>query len=966
MKSYMMSREKEGSPHEEYLRKVLEREERLSREIVEEGVFEADPDGRPKILVTFPYPYMNGSLHLGHAYTSGRLDVYARYKRLKGFNVLYPWAWHWTGEAVYGTVHRLRMGDQSVISRLVDLDGVDPEDLEKLQDPVYFVKYFTEKNRRVVKRYGLSIDWRREFHTTSLHELYNKFVEWQIRQLYNKGYIVQGSHPVVWCPVDQSPTGDHDRLEGEGVRPEEYYLIKFRLGDAYIVAGTLRPETIYGVTNIWVNPEAKYVLADVDGEKWIVSSDAAYKLQNQLKRVEVLEEFLGRDLVGKWAEAPLVGRKVPILPAAFVDPTSITGVVYSVPAHAPYDYAALRDVARGVYGEELAAIARDIKPIQVLVIRGKGFGQFPAVEIVERMGIESQNDPRLEKATKEIYHQEYVNGYMLEDNRFVGGLPTGEAREKTFEILRDMGLADKMYDLPEPVICRCTARCIVKILPDQWFLKYSDPRWKRQAHRAVDDMSCFPEEVRSLLHHYIDWYEDWPCTRRSGLGTPFPFDREWIVETLTDSTIYPAFYTVAKFYNQGLLKADRVGDEFFNYVFLGMGNVDHVSESSGVDREVLERIREEFLYWYPVDLRGSGKDLISNHLTFYVFHHVAIFPRDKWPRGITANGFTRLNGRPMSKSSGNYISMEKAIETVSADALRLSILMTVDGLEDPDWRGSSGYAALQKMQRIERLVERVVGLEEGGGDEFFDTWLRSKFSKIVNEVEEALEKMEVARAARAIFNELLNSIEKYMAIATHPNKGLIRSVVTDFVKLISMYTPFLAQYLWRDVLGMDGYVYFSEYPRGWEIDEKSLLIDGYLEEVVRDIKELVRVLGGAREIHVVVAGEELWSVFSEAADQELDGARRIIRSRLGDGKVLGSVMKFVSREWYGRRVKYLGLLKSLSAEEEYNVLRSLLPRYLKAHGLDVTVKVYREGEELAVDVKSRKMAFPLYPAIYVA
>jgi len=271
---------------------------------------------------------MNGSLHLGHAYTSGRLDVYARFKRLKGFNVLYPWAWHWTGEAVYGTVHRLRMGDQSVISRLIDLDGVDPEVLNDLQDPVYFVRYFTEKNRRVVKRYGLSIDWRREFHTTSLHKLYNKFVEWQIRQLY-------------------SPTGDHDRLEGEGVRPEEYYLIKFRMDDKYVVAGTLRPETIYGVTNIWVNPEAKYVLADVDGERWIISSEAAYKLQNQLKRVEVLEEFEGRELIGKWVEAPLVGRRIPILPAAFVDPTSITGVVYSVPAHAPYDYAALKDVARG-------------------------------------------------------------------------------------------------------------------------------------------------------------------------------------------------------------------------------------------------------------------------------------------------------------------------------------------------------------------------------------------------------------------------------------------------------------------------------------------------------------------------------------------------------------------------------------------------------------------------------------------
>jgi len=204
-----------------------------------------------------------------------------------------------------------------------------------------------------------------------------------------------------------------------------------------------------------------------------------------------------------------------------------------------------------------------------------------------------------------------------------------------------------------------------------------------------------------------------------------------------------------------------------------------------------------------------------------------------------------------------------------------------------------------------------------------------------------------------------------MAIVDKPNKVLMMGIAREFVKLISMYTPFLAQYLWREVLGLDGYVYFSEYPQGWEIDRKSLLIDEYLEEVVSDIKELVRVLGGAREIHIVVAEDRIWSVFREAADQELENARKIIRSKLGDGRVIGSVMKFVSREWYGRRVKYIDLLKSLSAEEEYEILSRLLPRYLKAHGLNMDVKVYRSGDELAIDVRNMKMAFPLYPAIYV-
>ena len=61
--------------------------------------FESNPDAkREKMFVTFPYPYMNGPLHIGHAFTSTRVDVYARFKRMQGFNVLFPWAWHWTGQ----------------------------------------------------------------------------------------------------------------------------------------------------------------------------------------------------------------------------------------------------------------------------------------------------------------------------------------------------------------------------------------------------------------------------------------------------------------------------------------------------------------------------------------------------------------------------------------------------------------------------------------------------------------------------------------------------------------------------------------------------------------------------------------------------------------------------------------------------------------------------------------------------
>src|SRR5207245_9123892 len=153
--------------------------------------------------------------------------------------------------------------------------------------------------------------------------------------------------PVVGSCREQSPTGDHDRLEGEGVSPEEFNLLKFKLGDFALVAGTLRPETIFGATNLWVDPDAEYSEARVDEELWIVSSSALRRLAEQKHEVTPTRSFSGADLVGRYATAPLTGASLPILPSKFVDAALATAVVYSVPSHAPYDSMGSRDLQSG-------------------------------------------------------------------------------------------------------------------------------------------------------------------------------------------------------------------------------------------------------------------------------------------------------------------------------------------------------------------------------------------------------------------------------------------------------------------------------------------------------------------------------------------------------------------------------------------------------------------------------------------
>ncbi|HTX43703.1 MAG TPA: leucine--tRNA ligase, partial [Methanocella sp.] len=521
-------------------------EEKWQRRYEEAKAFEPSVEpGRPKYFITYPYPYMNGYFHVGRAFSGLRAEVFARYKLMQGYNVLFPFAFHCTGTPIVAAAERIAEGERKQMDILMKA-GIPDEEIPKFADPVYWTQYFSNATRADLKKAGAAIDWSRSFITTSLNPHYDRFIQWQFRRLKEGGYVVMGEHPVVWCPHCKSPVGDHGRLEGEGVTPEEIYLIKFKLGEAILPCGTYRPETSYGVTNLWLNPEVTYVRAKVNDEEWLVSRETIEKLANQKFIVAPIEEIRGADLIGKKVLNQVTGLEVPILPALFVDPAMGTGVVMSVPAHAPYDYAALRDIENspGEFGLTPEVIG-GIKLIPLITI--EGFGKYPAKEIIEQMNIKDQNDPKLEDATKEIYKKEFHTGVLNENCGKYAGRKVMEAK---LELVSDFVHGNKaaiFYELPQPVICRDLTKCVVKIVSDQWFLNYSNPIWKAQAHKALDAMTLYPEKVRKQFDYVLDWLKDWACTREFGLGTELPWDKRWMIESLSDSTIYMAYYTISKY-----------------------------------------------------------------------------------------------------------------------------------------------------------------------------------------------------------------------------------------------------------------------------------------------------------------------------------------------------------------------------------------------------------------------------------
>jgi leucyl-tRNA synthetase len=355
----------------------------------ESQTFESTRDSkREKRFFTVPYPYMSGPLHIGHGRTYTVADIYARYLRMKGFNILWPMAWHITGTPVLGVSSRIKEKDPVTMDLYRYYIGLYEKDSKKITkilssftDPWKIAKFFANVCRGDFSRLGYSIDWTRQF-TTGDPE-YNQFITWQFLTLKEKGYIKKGTYPVLFCTNCKNAVGEDDILQGETAKIIEFSGLKFPFEDGFLVACTLRPETLFGVTNLWINPEEVYCKIKINGEIWFVAEKSLVKLRTQNHEIEILEKFQGRELCGKSAKSPIENRDLPILPAEFVDPSNATGVVYSVPAHAPFDWIALLDLQKNPevlkpYGISEATI-KELKPISLISI--EGYGEFPAVEI---------------------------------------------------------------------------------------------------------------------------------------------------------------------------------------------------------------------------------------------------------------------------------------------------------------------------------------------------------------------------------------------------------------------------------------------------------------------------------------------------------------------------------------------------------------------------------------------------------
>ncbi|RLG46904.1 MAG: leucine--tRNA ligase, partial [Thermoproteota archaeon] len=508
--------------------------------------------------------------------------------------------------------------------------------------------------------------------------------------------------------------------------------------------------------------------------------------------------------------------------------------------------------------------------------------------------------------------------------------------------------------------------------PDQWFLNYGDPTWKSLAWECLNSMRIVPGKYRKLFEDTFEWLEMRPVARKRGLGTPLPFDREWVIESLSDSTIYMAFYTIAHIIKGEGIRAEQLKPELFDYVFLGRGDADEVSRITGIERGVIERMRREFEYWYPNDHRHTAIGHITNHLSFFVFHHAIIFPRELWPRMITLNEYVIREGAKMSKSRGNVLPLVEIPRRYSADLFRLYVVSTASLDTAVDWREEQVRVVLGRMRafwnKALEIIEASRGVREPGELSLASRWALSRLNTMVREATEHLESMRLREYAVLAFYEILNLVSRYESMAAEVDgderRWTLRRILEVWVRLLAPLIPHMAEELWER-MGMEGFVSVAAWPEADEgmIDRELEAAVEAVERTVEDIKEIVAATSGKYSRAYIYVGPEDWAyeVLRIASGDGSRGVKEVLREAMSRPEIRG----------HGKRV--VGLVQAIfegrvprtpvGREVELRTFRELRGYISRRVGMEVVVE---EATNPSYDPAGKsRAALPLKPGIYL-
>ena len=904
--------------------------------------YDFDTKNNKKYLITFPYPYMNGRLHLGHGFSLSKAEFQSRYQRLLGKNVLFPFGFHCTGMPIAAAAKKVakefkddpdcvkhanekikkkkeeekknkekdqkgkksdKKDDKEKKAPMTQVEilkelGVADEDIHKFADPEFWLDYFPPYAKSDLEKLGINIDFRRSFITTEKQKYYDKFVQWHMLKLKEHDFVAFGKRNAIFSMSEDQPCADHDRSCGEGLGPQEYTLIKLKLldgekvpekikkilaekKDIYLVAATLRPETMYGQTNCYILPKGEYGLYEMaNGEIYVTSEHAILNMAYQEKtkepkKAEPLCKLKGEELIGAKISAPLsIYKEVYLFPMETISMSKGTGIVTSVPSDSPDDYINLLNFKNDEKLRKKWGITPEMIFDPVHIITLEGFSGLAAKDMVEKLQIKSPKDKdKLQKAKEEVYTAGFYKGII--DIGPYKGQPVKDVKDKVKSDLIKNGEADTYFEPEGLVKNRVGEECVVALV-DQWYLKYGEEQYKEFCLNHVRSNKFNPYSPSTLkgFEQVLGWLSSWGLSRTFGLGSHIPWDKQFLIESLSDSTIYMAYYTIANYLhkdiyglepNNGILP-EMLTEEVFDYIFLGK-ELDF--SKTKIPEKVLKDMRNSFTYWYPMDLRCSGKDLIGNHLTMSLYNHAVVWDKnqDYMTRGYFCNGYILVDGEKMSKLKGNFLTVSDLIENYGCDASRITFADCGDTLDDANFLREISNLSVNRLYSFENFVKILVNevwskvpdfkINDPDGeiklDGLFDKIFDNNINYLITQTKKNYDEMKYKNVLKFAFYEMINAKDQYILFNADDYTKLNPTLMVRFLKTFFIMTnpiiPHFTEYMYVTYLNpifeksglSDKKMEFlckAKFPSPTaEIDTKLFEYNKYVNKVVQGIRD---------------------------------------------------------------------------------------------------------------------------------
>jgi leucyl-tRNA synthetase len=315
-----------------------------------------------------------------------------------------------------------------------------------------------------------------------------------------------------------------------------------------------------------------------------------------------------------------------------------------------------------------------------------------------------------------------------------------------------------------------------------------------------------------------------------------------------------AYYTIAHHLQANLdgsklgphgIKPEQMTHQVFDYIFLkGPAPTD-----SSIPVDVLNTLRTEFEYWYPIDVRGSGKELIRNHLTMCLYNHAEIWRDDpsKWPRSFFTNGHVQVDAEKMSKSKGNFLTLKQLATEFGADATRFACADAGDSMDDANFSRDTCNMAILRLTTEEEwikktLEEEAAGALRTGALNFNDRVFMTQMSNLINVTAQHFNRLLWREGLHSGFFEFQIIRDQYRDICTRGENAIHRDVIHRFIEaqtiMLSPICPHFCEHIWT-ILGKPGLVSKALWPKVDEVDFTLLRAGDFLNKTVRNFREVL-------------------------------------------------------------------------------------------------------------------------------